>query len=64
MARRPATAGALSVPQLPIAARQCRAPRLDIVLTLGLRGAQKVGDRIACNIGEWALGTVIKCWYR
>lgn len=23
-----------------------------------------MGDRIECNIGEWAKGTVIKAWYR
>jgi hypothetical protein len=33
----------------------CRARRL-------LR--QDIGDRIECNIGEWATGTVIKTWYR
>lgn len=25
---------------------------------------QDIGDRVECNIGEWATGTVIKTWYR
>jgi hypothetical protein len=25
---------------------------------------QDIGDRVECNIGEWARGTVIKTWYR
>jgi hypothetical protein len=38
--------------------------RACIQLTRLLPASQDVGDRIQCNIGEWAGGTVIKTWYR